>query len=229
MKKSIKLIVLLFAIAFATNTFASELGIKMSNLNFATSKANSKSKKESSGGIEKGDIQLDVSFNVGSHGPIYVSRGYGYGSGSGYGYGYGFRPGFTLNIDGAVHKYASVGGYIGFDASINGRYYSRYNRNMGLGFGARGVFHIYQLIADKTSSKPDPGKLDFYAAFHIGGIMYISTNGEFVNDGYKRVYGGLSAGASVGVRYYFNSKIGIIGQVGWGEMSFMKVGLAVKL
>ena len=175
MKKSIKLIALFVAITFVTNSFASELGIKMSNLNLVNYKPASKD-KSSSGGIEKGLVQLDFSFtaNAGTSRLYFGRRGY-YGGGTGWYYGSFVRPGFLLNIDGAVHKYVSVGGYIGFDASV-GRtgYYGTgsYSPTLGVGFGARGVFHIYQLIADKSSNaKVDPGKLDFYAAVHLGGNL----------------------------------------------------------
>ena len=230
MKKSIKLFALFVAITFATNTFASELGIKMANLHLAPPAKSSKS--NSSSGIEKGLVQLDFSFtaNAGSS-RLYIGRRGYYGSSTGWYYGSFIRPGFLLNIDGAVHKYVSVGGYIGFDASVGrtGFYGISYSPTLGVGFGARGVFHIYQLISDKANAKADPGKLDFYAAVHLGGNLLF---GKYIlNDsGNKTVYGGLSAGVAVGVRYYFTPKFGVVGQVGYGEMgSFFKAGLAVKL
>jgi hypothetical protein len=232
MKKSIKLFALFAAITFAANSSASELGIKMSNLNLVNYKPASKS-KSSSGGIEKGLVQLDFSFtaNAGTSRLYFGRRGY-YGGGTGWYYGSFVRPGFLLNIDGAVHKYVSVGGYIGFDASVgrSGFYYSSYAPTYGVGFGVRGVFHIYQLISDKASNaKVDPGKLDFYAAVHLGGNLLF---GKYIynDNGDRTVYGGISAGVVAGVRYYFTPKFGLVGQVGFGEMgSFFKAGLAVKL
>lgn len=206
MKKSIKLSIVLLAIAFTTNSFSEELGLKMSNMNLYAAK--SKSSKSSSGGIEKGTIQIDASFNLGSHGGFAGKRSaFGF-----YGFGIGFRPGFTLNVDFAVHPYASVGGYIGMD----GRY-----KTFGIGVGARGVFHIYQLIADKANTKVDPGKLDFYFPLHIGGIIYTSKGGG--------TSGGFTMGGGLGVRYYFTDKFGIMAETGWLEMSVAKVGLSVKL
>lgn len=232
MKNLMKFMVVATIVLFSTNTFAEELGLRMSNLtsSYAAPKA---SKKSSSGGIEKGLVQLDASFtaNAGSSSLYFGRRGY-YGGGTGWYYGSLIRPGFLLNIDGAVHKYVSVGGYIGFDASVGRRGFlgsGAYSSNFGVGFGVRGVFHIYQLIADKSSSKADPAKLDFYAAVHLGGNLLFGK--YIVNDnGDKSVYGGLSAGVAVGVRYYFTPKFGIVGQVGYGEMgSLMKFGIAVKL
>jgi hypothetical protein len=191
-------------------------------------------KASSSEGIYKGLIQLDLSLNLGSNGPFYTGNKYKRGRVAGYNYRYGvgFRPGFTLNIDGAVHPYVSIGGYFGMDGSVNNNFVNGFaytDRNVGITFGARGVFHIYQLIWKKANTKVNPGKLDFYAALHMGGIIYINTNNAFVDAGYSRTYGGFSAGPSVGVRYYFNSKIGILGEFGWNEMSVAKIGMAVKL
>ncbi len=223
------------ALAFVliTNfTYAKELSLNTISTSYY--KPNAENKKSSSDGIYKGLIQLDLSLNLGSNGPFYVNNKYKKGNVAGYNYRYGvgFRPGFTLNIDGAVHPYVSIGGYFGMDASVNNRLVQGFlysDRNIGLAFGARGVFHIYQLIWKKANTKVSPGKLDFYAALHMGGIFYVNTNNEFVNAGYSRTYGGFSVGPSVGVRYYFNNKIGIVGEFGWNEMSVAKIGLSVKL
>lgn len=232
MKKTTKLFTLLTFLLFISTSFAEELGLKTSNLSLYA--AGDKEKKSSSDGIHKGLVQLDFSLNLGSNSPFYINDHYkkGYPVGYKYGYGIGFRPGFTLNIDVAVHKYFSVGGYLGVDGNVRYRTFQGYtynDRNIGIAFGARGVFHIYQLISDKKNTKVSPGKLDFYAALHIGGVIYFNTNRDYVNAGYNRSYGGLSVGPSLGVRYYFNNRIGIIGEVGWNEMSIFKAGLAVKL
>ncbi len=233
MKKTVNLFTLLALLSISSFSFAEELGIKASNLNLYA--AANKGKKSSSDGIHKGLVQLDFSLNIGSNGPFYLNNRYKDGHYAGYNYRYGgigFRPGFTLNIDVAVHKYVSIGGYFGLDASVRNRAFGGFNytdRNVGVAFGARGVFHIYQLISDKSNTKASPSKLDFYLALHLGGIIYFNTNNDYVNAGYRRSYGGLSVGPSLGVRYYFNNKIGILGEVGWNEMSVFKLGLAVKL
>lgn len=228
MKKLCKLFLVLAAIAFATNTYAEELGLKMSNLNLYSPAAKEK-KSSGGGGIEKGLLQLDVSFTL--------NRGfsgfyYGHGSRANWWYGSFIRPGVLINFDGAVHKYVSVGGYAGFDASVGktGYYYATsYASNFAIGFGVRGVFHIYQLISDKANTSVDPGKLDLYAALHLGGNILFGK--YIINDsGSRTVYGGPSVGIAVGVRYYFTEKIGVVGQIGYGEMgSLFKAGLAVKL
>jgi hypothetical protein len=204
MKKSLKLITLLSIVLFSTSSFAEELGLKVSNMNLYAPAAKSKKSSGSGGGIEKGTMQLDVSFNLGNHG------GFG-GAFRGTGLGVGFVPGVTINFDYAVHPYASVGGYVGFGAR---------RKVAGIGVGARGVFHIYQLISDKAGTKVDPGKLDFYFPFHIGAIIATSKGGG--------TGAGATAGGGLGVRYYFTNNVGVMAEVGWLEMSVAKIGAAFK-
>lgn len=203
MKSITKLLAVCTIVLMSTNLFA-EVGMNMSNLNLYAPAAKSKG-SSSGGGIEKGDMQLDVAFNLGSHGALAGKGGFYRGA------GVGFVPGVTINFDYAVHKYASVGGYVGF----GGRY-----KAIHIAAGARGVFHIYQLIADKASTKVDPGKLDFYFPFHIGAVVVKPS-------GYK-AYAGASFGGGLGVRYYFTDMVGVMGEVGWLEMSVFKVGAAFR-
>lgn len=214
MKKLTKLFLVLGVITFTTNTFAGEMGLKMANFNLASPTAKIK-KSSGSGGIEKGDIQIDANFNLGSHG--FVAGSFNGGAGFNLGsFGISFRPGFTLNVDGAVHPYASVGGYFGFDGGIGSQ-----RGTYQIGIGARGVFHIYQLISDKAGTKVDPENQDFYFPFHMGG---------FVNfGGGTGTGGGFGVGGGLGVRYYFTDLIGINAEVGWLEMSVCKLGVAFKL
>lgn len=221
MKKTIKLFAVLMAVMFATSTYATELGINMANLNLAPA-AKSKG-SSSSGGIKKGDIQIDANFIAGSTSPFFVGNGFGgfggFGRFGGY-YGIG-GLGLLVNVDGAVHPYASVGGYMGFVG------YPRNKSSFGVGFGVRGVFHIYQLISDKANTKVDPSKLDFYTTLHLGGILYAGSKNSFEGKGYQA--GGVKFGWGLGVRYYFTDRIGINSEIGWLEMSVFKLGLAVKI
>ncbi len=207
MKKLANLSLLLAVLLYTTNTFGEELGF----VKHAATKAKGKS---SGGGIEKGLIQMDLSLNLGSNGPVFVGNRFIRGASA----GVGFRPGFTFNVDGAVHKYVSVGGYFGIDGGVGFG-----AGTLGIGFGGRGVFHIYQLIADKANTKVDAGKLDFYMPLHLGGIVYVGTGGSTGS------IGGISVGAGLGVRYYFTDRFGVMGELGWNEMTVFKAGLAVKL
>ncbi len=226
MKKLIKSIIVLAALILTSNTFASELGINMSKMNmYAASKP---SKSSGGGGIEKGDIQLDVNFIAGSTWPLVYSGGIfanidedGIPRIGGF-YGVG-GLGLMVNVDGAVHRYASVGGYLGFLGfpSVS------HKGSFGVGFGARGVFHIYQLIADKTDTKVDPSKLDFYTMMHLGGVIYVGSSSSTDGSGFQG--GGPTFGWGLGLRYYFTDRIGLNTEVGWLEMSVFKLGLAIKL
>ncbi len=208
MKKLIKIFTVLAIVMYTTNTFAEQLGLKVSNLNLYAPAAKEKKSSGSDGGIEKGTMQLDVSFNLGSHFAIAGKGGFYRGI------GLAFVPGVTVNFDYAVHPYASVGGYIGF----GGRSGSAF-----IGVGARGVFHIYQLIADKASTKVDPGKLDFYFPLHIGAIIVIPSKSSGGS-----ALAGATFGGGLGVRYYFTNNIGVMAEVGWLEMTVSKIGVSFK-
>ena len=159
---------------------------------------------------------------MGGHGPVAGQYNGYYGPGFRYRVGVtGLRPGTTINVDVAVHPYVSVGGYFGLDGGRdNYRGFPAGDPKIGVAFGARAVFHIYQLIADKTNTKADPAKLDFYFPFHMGGIIYKYRNGYH--------YGGFSVGAGLGLRYYFATHVGVLFEVGWLEMSVAKIGFSFK-
>ncbi|MDB5227704.1 MAG: hypothetical protein JWN78_1897 [Bacteroidota bacterium] len=209
MKKLSKLLIVLGLIV-TTNTYAEELGLKLSNLNLGPA-AKGKDKGGSGDGIHKGLIQFDASFTLGGHGAVAPATSTGFG----------VAPGAMFNVDVAVHPYASVGGYFGIFGEIGGGRGLGVTVNtggVGIGVGARGVFHIYQLIADKTNTKVDASKLDFYFPLHMG--VLIGTAGG--------TRAGFAIGAGLGVRYYFTDMIGIMSEVGWLETSVFKVGLAMK-
>lgn len=157
--------------------------------------------------VEKGDFVIQPSLNLG---------GFGLG---GWGYG-GFNLGTTLNLDYAVHDYVSVGGYVGFNSLLNSDV--KFSR---IGFGARGVFHFWQLIDDKVAKDLKSDKVDFYMPLHLGYHVYRFNNGYNWggNNGQFRM------GTGLGVRYYFNPKIGIAFETGGMEMSWAKLGVAIKL
>ncbi|HUH75663.1 MAG TPA: hypothetical protein VLZ75_14810 [Chitinophagales bacterium] len=156
--------------------------------------------------VEKGDFVIQPTLNLG---------GFGYGA-----YG-GTNLGVTANFDYAVHEYVSVGGYVGFNSLLNSS--AKYSR---IGFGARGVFHFWQLIDNKTSKDLKSDKVDFYLPVHLGYHIYRFGNdfyGTNLNSGQFR------AGAGLGIRYYFSPKIGIAFETGGMEMSWAKIGVAIRL
>jgi hypothetical protein len=159
---------------------------------------------------EKGDFVIQPNLNLG-----------GYGGFAGYS---GFGIGATLNLDYAVHDYVSVGPWVGFTSrrqNLNDYSYSR------IGFGARGVFHWWQLLDDKVQKDLKSDKIDFYLPVHLG--YYFGTV-RFDGEKFNEFSGnGFNAGSGLGIRYYFNEKIGLGFEWGWQEMSWSKLGVAIKL
>lgn len=159
---------------------------------------------------EKGDFILQPNLNLG-----------GWGGYAGYG---GFGIGATLNGEYAVHDYASVGAWVGYNIRNVSNADYKYSR---LGFGVRGVFHFWQLIDDKVSKDLKSDKIDFYLPAHLG---YYTSNVRIDGnklEGYKG--NGASYGMGLGLRYYFTEKIGLGFEVGGMEMSWAKLGVAIKL
>ncbi|MCO5231762.1 MAG: hypothetical protein M9958_11485 [Chitinophagales bacterium] len=159
--------------------------------------------------IEKGNFIIQPSLNLG-----------GYGA-----YSSGFGIGATLNAEYAVHNYVSVGGFAGFstNSSSNINFYR-------IGFGARGVFHFWQLIDDKVSKDLKADKIDFYVPLHLGYNLY-RWSGYKDYPGWTKPSssGQFRVGSGIGLRYYFTPKFGIALEVGGMEISPAKIGVSIKL
>jgi hypothetical protein len=155
--------------------------------------------------VEKGDFVIQPSLNLGNFNIV----GDSYSSGRGIG--------VTANFDYAVHNYISVGGFVGFNNVSNRNSNYSYNR---IGFGARGIFHFWQLIDDKAAKDLKSDKVDFYLPVHVGYGIY---SGNGLNGG------DVVAGLGIGIRYYFNEKFGIAFETGGMELSYAKLGVAIKL
>ncbi len=154
--------------------------------------------------VEKGDFVIQPTLNIGNY-----SFNGSYSNGRGIG--------ITANFDYAVHDYVSVGGFVGFNSIRIKHNKNNYGR---IGFGARGVFHFWQLIDDKRPKDLKSDKVDWYIPFHVGYNIY---SGDYI-DGGDVLYG-----LGMGIRYYFNPKIGIAFEFGGMELSPAKIGVAIKL
>jgi hypothetical protein len=163
------------------------------------------------GAVEKGDFVLQPSLNIG-----------GYGGYAGYG---GFGIGATLNADFAVHDYVSVGPFVGFNVRNQSNFDYKYSR---LGVGARGVFHWWQLLDDKVSKDLKADKIDFYLPLYVGAYFSNTTIDGQKYDEYDN-RNGVLAGAGLGFRYYFKPAFGVSLEWGWQEMSWAKLGVAIKM
>lgn len=80
--------------------------------------------------------------------------------------------------------------------------------------GARGAFH-YQFV----------DKLDTYAGVMLGGNI---ANVRTIGYGVPRNYGGFLGDFFVGARYYFEPKIAVFGELGFG-VSYFTIGASFKL
>lgn len=152
--------------------------------------------------VEKGDFVIQPNLNLGN---------YGFNGPGGNGFG------ATLNLDFAVHDYVSVGPFLGFNSVKVKHTDWRYSR---IGFGARGIFHFWQLIDDKVQKDLRADRIDWYVPLHVGYNFY---RGDHFDGG------DVLWGLGMGFRYYFNDKIGIGVEFGGMELSPAKLGVAIKL
>jgi hypothetical protein len=170
------------------------------------------------GASAKRNIVIQPSINFGHHSGF--SKRY---SGFGYGYAYtGLIPGITLNIDGNVHKYVSVGAYYGVAFQ---KYTVSNILYLNHVFGARTNFHWWQLLADKTGKDLFADKIDFDIHTHIGGYMAVEKNNT---TNIKLKHLGVNAGGGIGFKYYFVKNFGVALDAGYEEASWLKLGLALK-
>jgi hypothetical protein len=128
-----------------------------------------------------------------------------------------------INVQGefGVHKYLGLGFTtgVGGRGRINDNYKGEFNIPIGMIFN----FHFYQLIADKKSKAKHADKLDMYFGANAGSGIAVS----YYND-LRRARPIGFGGLQFGLRYYFNDKVGINGEFGFGK-SLANIGLVFKL
>jgi hypothetical protein len=156
----------------------------------------------------------------------------------GYSYYTGFYAPLTaeLYVQGefAVHKYVGVG----FTGAIGGRpnnygytsgfygYGYGYRSEFNIALGAIANFHFYQLIADKAKKNIHADKLDIYAGLSLGTGIAIHPSDGYYSDANNDVL--FFVGPQVGARYFFNPRIGVNLEVGFGK-TFVNGGVTFKL
>lgn len=163
--------------------------------------------------VEKGDFHLNITTNLGHHQFI--------GGASTKSAGLGFVPGVTVNMDFAVSKFFSFGGWFTFAGK---KYANDILKYRYFGIGARGVFHLYQLISEKGNTKLDPDKFDLYIPLAIGGGFKLRDK----NNPFDKFKAGAIVGSGIGVSYYFAEHIGANFEAGYNEASYAKIGLSFK-
>ncbi len=228
MKKSLKLFTVIAIVMFTSNTFAEELGLKISNLNLSAPAA--KSKKSSGGGKAfdgKGSKQISIGvglssyigqFGKGGFQSYLGSRGYGFG----YGYGAFWYSG-TLSVQAefGVHDYVGVGLVTGLGGRAYGRSFGGGALYVPVGILAN--FHFFQLIADKKGLGIGDN-LDLYVGLNFGTGLGVNLS----KGGGNSVGGIIFAGPQFGVKYFFTDKIGVYSEFGYGK-SIFEAGVSIKL
>lgn len=155
-------------------------------------------------------------------------------------YGTAFAP-ITgqLSVQGefAVHKYVGVGFNVGIGGRARSSFTYVYGVATGWGYpsefnipiGAVANFHFYQLIADKVKngSKLHADKLDIYAGLNLGTGVAIHPGDNYYFSS-TQISALFWAGPQVGINYFFNPKLGIKGEFGYGK-TFVNAGLVFKL
>ncbi|HUM52532.1 MAG TPA: hypothetical protein PK431_11985 [Chitinophagales bacterium] len=222
MKKLMKLMVVATIILFSTNTFAEELGLKMSNLtSYAAPKKSSKSSGEKA--FEgKGSKTLSIGLGMSSYlgnfgsGGFYRYGGYSYG---GYAYGFWYSGTLSIQAEFGIHDYVGLGLVTG----IGGRNYRGGGGILYVPVGIMANFHFFQLIEDKTSKDIHGDKIDLYAGLNVGSGLAVSFPASSSTIG-----GMLFVGPQFGIKYYPKPKFGIYAEVGYGK-SLLEAGISLKL
>lgn len=145
-----------------------------------------------------------------------------YGYGGGYGYGFGERAsslttlGITINASGEYKIWNFIG--LGWQSGINIYPFAGGGAGIEIPFQAKANVHILDAANVSIANK-----LDVYAGLGVG-----AGPAFFTYPGYSgtSVYGVVHVGPQVGVRYWFNSKIAIFGEFGWGT-SFANAGVTL--
>lgn len=151
----------------------------------------------------------------------------------------------NIQFEFGIAKYVGLAGSIGFDYASNlsrntigygyygspllgNAYGSSSFRSFAIPITFTGDFHFYQLIQDKTGKSLHADKLDIYAGLDFG-----SGPGFAVPKSAYKAYGSdvgymIYGGPHVGVKYYFNEKIGVYLEAGYGK-SYLNGGVNFKL
>ncbi|HNB49354.1 MAG TPA: hypothetical protein PK332_08320, partial [Chitinophagales bacterium] len=89
--------------------------------------------------------------------------------------------------------------------------------------GVLANFHFFQLIADKKGLGIGDD-LDLYVGLNFGTGLGVNLS----KGGGNSVGGIIFAGPQFGVKYFFNPKIGVYGEIGYGKSVF-EAGVSIKL
>lgn len=128
---------------------------------------------------------------------------------------------YILNLNYRFSKYFGAGIQAGYGGVKNYNYFEGGSSQSGNVFGyvATGTFYISPLIFKTESSK-----LDLYIRGQIGGQTAIVK--EPLTPG---TYNSLDYGCYFGLNYSLLRRIGIFGEVGYGNLTYSQFGISFKL
>ncbi|MCC6515294.1 MAG: hypothetical protein IT275_02965 [Chitinophagales bacterium] len=224
MKNLMKLFTVLVVVMFSTSTFAEELGLKVANMNLYAPTAKGKSSSGGGKAFEgKGSKQISIGLGLSSYIGEFGKGGFNnyLGNRGGYYWGRGaFWYSGTLSVQAefGVHDYVGVGLVTGLGGRAfggGGRFY--------LPVGILANFHFFQLVADKKGLGIGDA-LDLYFGLNFGTGLGVA----FAKGAGSQVGGIVFAGPQFGVKYFFNPKIGVYGEFGYGK-SIFEAGVSIKL
>ncbi len=168
------------------------------------------------GASAKGNIVIQPTFTFGHHigfSKLLYDGNY---------YGAGLVPGVAINLDYNVHDYISIG----LQYAVAFKNYKDLNTNyLANAVGARVGLHWWQLLDDKLDVDLYSDKLDLDIHAHIGAYLVRFKNNTSQQ---KTKNIGLNAGGGIAFRYFFNEHFGVAIEAGYEEVSFAKIGFAIK-
>lgn len=163
---------------------------------------------------QKGDHLFNAGFGLGYYG---------------YGYAFGSRstsfPALTVNYEHGIHEYFGVGPYAGY-ASWNYRSFGVEGGSSIFSVGARGSFHYSSLVNEALDLGINDKKLDLYVTLIIG-MTFFNNTGFLEDNRYNNSK--FDFGPVLGARYYFGNKFGVYVEGGRGALSYLTLGVTVKL
>jgi hypothetical protein len=242
MKKLMRLMVALTIVLFSTNTFAEELGLKLSS--FAAPK---KSKSDDGKAFEgKGSKTLLVGLGGSNMFTIFSKSSNVYDEDFGFGSYSPISGGISVDGEFGIHKYVGIGfhtgifgarniyGGFGFASRILDLDFDDSYAGIYIPVGIIANFHFYQLIEDKTSKDIHGDKLDLYVGANLGSgvalaILKKKYVDSFTSNEDKVIPGALVyGGIQFGVKYFPKPKLGIFAELGYGK-TFANGGVCFKL
>lgn len=150
-------------------------------------------------GYDKGNFLINGGFSVGYFFDTY--------------YGNVSFPGVIGSAEWSVHEWVGVGPYIGFRG---------YSDGTTIAIGARGTFHYGQFIPSLNTKM-----LDLYGTLHVG--PNIHHFGRYYPDGRDYNYTSFVFGPVAGARWFpTQGGFGIFGEVGYGPLGFLTLGVSGK-